>query len=454
MSTAKSTSPPATAPTSRPDAAPVPVGSQGPATNPEPAAGGPFAERLRLLARPELLLPALLVFLLFVPIFSRLVGGVDPRSYLSDYPAHLRQTGELAERGIAPPHPLFHYCVVLLSSGNLNEMMGITAVTLALALGFRAYLTALLLTSRNSPSLIQIIGVCLVLALVMPLPNWWNIPAKVLPFESSAFNASMPNPGWWWLPAVYRGQLAPNVWHNPTGIFAMPFCLLLFILGLRALQSERTGSMVAVGAVMFLAVLAKPNYVMAFAPCFAVAAVINRMQAIRAGRLSIQDTLGQALVAFGPALFVLWRQYRHTYGGDGPDASGVAFAPFVVWSGLTRYIPVSIMLGIAFPLTVVALYWREVRQDSVLVFAWSVMIVAILQFALLIETGERADHGNFGWAAILANQILFIACCDFLLRQPASNARSAAFLVLALHVVSGSLCLARCLFVPSLANSF
>ncbi len=408
----------------------------------------------RSLLRAELVLPALLVFLLSVPVFARLIGG-SQGSVFSDYPAHLNNVVELAEGGHAPPHPLFHYCVVVFSFGdNRLVICGIAAMVLALALAGRAYLTALFLTARNPLNLGWIIVACLALALVMPLPNWWSFPADFLPWESAMYKSSMPTPGWWSIPSVYRGQLAANVWHNPTGLFAMPFCVLAFVLGLRALQSPSNGRMAGVALAMVLTLLAKPNYVLAFAPCFGMAAAVCWVQAIRTGRLSAGEVVGQAALAFGPVLFVLWQQYRHAYGDAQAGASGVRIAPFAAWNAVARNIPVTVVLGLAFPLTVAALYRRDVVNDRPLALAWCVMLVALLEFALLIETGPRADHGNFGWGAIAANQVLFIACCEFLLRQPVSNARNAAFIVLFFHVLSGSLCLARCLFVPPLANAF
>jgi hypothetical protein len=416
-----------------------------------------LGEHWRRLARGELLIPALLLFLLSQPLFARLVSAPDPGVPLSDHLYHVGLAAQLARENIAPRHPLFHYCVILLSFGdNPKVMFGIASIVLALALAARAYLTAVLFTQGNTPSLVAICGLCLVLALVMPLPNWWVNPLSLVPRESAIFRTDMPSPGWWQLPSVYWGQVSPNVWHNPTGIMAMPFCLLLFLGGYRALETLRPAMLVAAGGVMVLTTLAKPIYVLAFAPCFGIAALAGYVRSLRAGQLTIRDVIQGLAAAFGPVAVVLLIQYRRTFGEGRLEEIRVVFAPLAAWSQLTpvQYIPFAILLGIVFPLAVATLYRREVFRDGKLMLAWAVFAVAIAQYALLAETGPRAEHNHFGWGAILADQVLFVTCCDFLLRQPASNSRHAAFVVLGLHVLSGIIYLARCLFVPSLANVF
>jgi hypothetical protein len=415
--------------------------------------------QFRRLWRRELVVPAVAVFVLALPVFSRLISGADPTSTISDHSAHLNYTRKLIRNGEAPPHPLFHYMVALLALNDrdsLAHLQYVAAFVLALALAVRAYLTAMLLSAEKTATLRQVVGLCLALALVMPLPNWWSSPPKIAPLESAFFQLDMPAPIWWDLPSVRWGQLSPNIWHNPTGIFAMPFCLLVFLAGLAALERPSLTTMALAGAAMVLSLLAKPNYVLAFGPCFAIAAFAVWNRAIDAGRLSFGAVLGQALLALGPATLVLVRQFQSTFGEHPGEIAGVRIAALAGWSVLMKpqYIPYAILLSIAFPLTVAILYWRDVFRDRTTALAWAVFAVSVVQFLLLAETGKRAEHGNFGWGAVLANQVLFVACCDFLLRQPPSNSRNVAFIVFGFHLLSGCICLARCLFVPSMANAF
>ncbi len=389
-----------------------------------------MSERTRLLSRGELFVPALVVFLLALLVFARLCAA-DPKSLLTDHPSHTRMALELAAGGEIPPNPLYHFCLFLLSFGNNPAAAtGMAAVLLSLALGARTYLSAELFTSRAEVPLGLLVSVCVALAVATALPSWWNFPS------------------------VGRGQVSPNVWHNPTAIFAMPFALLLFLLALRALDYPRLPAAAAAGGAAVLSGLAKPNYVLAFAPCFGVAALVALANAIRSGRLSVFGAAVQLLAAFGPALAVLGYQFLSTFGRGGPGAAGVVFDPLAAWRMTSPNVPASVLLGVEFPLVVTVFYPRQAVRDPGVVLGWATLAVAVAQFALLFETGSRAFHGNFGWGVVLADQVLFVACCGFLLRQPVGVFRDLAFLVLGLHVASGGLCLVRCLISPDRAGTF
>jgi hypothetical protein len=403
----------------------------------------------------ELVLPALLLFFLSLPLLSRLVGGSARPGQHSDHLDHLRYAHELVEKGKFQPHPLYHCLVVLFSFGNPTLTMGgIAVVVLALALAARAYLTALLMTDANAPPLPIVLGLCLCLALAMPLPNWWQFPAELFPDNYARYFKELPSPVLWKIPVTYRGQVSPNVWHNPTAIFAMPFALWLFLLAIQALRDPRTFTMGAMGFVMALNLLAKPNYVLSFAPCLAVAALAVWYQSIRTGRLTLPAAVGQACLAFAPAIAILSFQFRNAFGAGITGESKVVLDPLTSWSKFSHNIPASILLGIVFPAAVAALYPRRVIVEPKLLLAWAVLAVALAEFALLAEVGDRSTHGNFHWGAVLADQVLFVVCTDFLLRQPASLSRKLAFAVLGLHVLSGSLYLTRSLFIPAMQSEF
>jgi hypothetical protein len=79
-----------------------------------------------------------------------------------------------------------------------------------------------------------------------------------------------------------------------------------------------------------------------------------------------------------------------------------------VWSYWTNNIPLALLSSIVFPLLFVVFYFKETWKDHLLSYAWVHMVVAILIYALLTETGGREMHGNFGWQTIICNFILFL----------------------------------------------
>jgi hypothetical protein len=87
----------------------------------------------------------LILFFVGLPVYARLLGASDPASLYTDHETHLKFTLRMAERGEFPPHPLYHYCLLLLSFGfNPGAIHGVAAALLALALGGRAYLSTML----------------------------------------------------------------------------------------------------------------------------------------------------------------------------------------------------------------------------------------------------------------------------------------------------------------------
>jgi hypothetical protein len=387
----------------------------------------PAADRSGRITLPtKLLIPASVVFLLSLPVFARLVFTDSGKHGDTDYQLHVALALDMARGKAMVPHPLFHALLLALMGGdNADAAPGMMAFILAAALGARAYLTAGMLASSRRLSAVALTVLCLALAVVMPLPNWWD-----------------------W-PNVCRGLVAANAWYNPTGVFAMPFALALFLVGLRELEDDGWGSSVAVAVAMVLSLLAKPNYVIAFAPCFAVMLAMKYYRSIKEGRLTSASAAGKAALIFGPTAGVLAVQYLILYGGPNATGGPLVYLPLQLWRVFTRdHIPAAVYLGVAFPIAVTVLFPLAANADRALVLAWSVLALGILQVALFQEWGSRQIHFNLSWGMILGAHLLFVVSCAFLLRQPGGVRRWVAFAVLALQVASGCMCLVRSLIEP------
>jgi hypothetical protein len=337
-----------------------------------------------------------------------------------DFPKHSWIAYQLARTGDYPAHPLYHLCLIALSAGQPFPANTQAAVLLALATGACAGLSAAYVAKRSQLSALQLTLLCIALAVVMPLPNWWKFPA------------------------IYYGQVSPNVWHNPTTIFSLPFALAAFLLGLRALERFSIGVSAGLGAVLVASLLAKPNYFLAFAPVLAIA--LNRASEKQSpeGRIGLPGQLVRFGLVFGPSTLVLALQALKLDAGRG----AVTIKPFYEWSQASPNIPVSILVGIAFPLCVLICYWRQLVGERALLLAWVTLGVAILEFALIAENITLPSSGNFGWGMITANRILFIATTEFLLRQPRTKWWWLNWSVLGLHVIWGAVYLARAIESP------
>jgi hypothetical protein len=112
-------------------------------------------------------------------------------------------------------------------------------------------------------------------------------------------------------------------------------------------------------------------------------------------------------------------------------------APFEVWRLYSPNIPVSLLLSIAFPLGVAVLYFKEIKTDVSVLLAWGVLVVAIAQYALLAETGERFTHANWIWASNFAMYVVFLVSTVVLLTQPRTMRFYFSMTLLAFHVIIG-----------------
>jgi hypothetical protein len=357
------------------------------------------------------LLPAAVLFALTLPYFSRLAR-------LGDYPLHIGFALDMIRGKRTLPHPLFHACLIALIGGdNPVAAPGVAAFMMAAAKAAQAYLTAVILCAARPLRPLALTLLCLALALAMPLPNWWKIDTDH-----------------WWKTDIVLGQATPNVWHNPTGVFAVPFALALFVCSTRVLAEPGEKAAAWTGLAMVLSLLAKPSYALAFAPClgFALLAAVGR--AVRARRFGAGTGARVLLLTFGPAAVVVLTQLVVLT----RDVSILLTRPFAIWELHSKNIPASVLLGVAFPLAVAVCYPRQVNRSLPLTLAWTTLGVAVASFALFAESFPRITHANWWWGLLYADQVLFVASAALLLEQRAGPARAFCFGVLGLHALSGA----------------
>jgi hypothetical protein len=323
--------------------------------------------------------------------------------------------------GTAIPHPLYHYAVSLAmeltGDGSFDGARRCAALVLALAAALKGWLTYRELYTSMDPREAAI--TCFALSVAMSLPVWWKFPN------------------------IYLDQIHSNIWHNPTAPFAVPFALVMFLAGMSYWDAPGLGKALTVGVSAALCALAKPNYLLAFFPCFGPLLLVLVGRQVWRRQLPISSGLAHLVAAFAAPLWVLAAQFFYMFG----DKQWIGIAPFQVWG--SPNIPASLAVSLAFPLTVLLCYFRATMSDRRVLFAWCVLWVAIAEFALLAEEPEtRLINGNFVWATLPACYMLFMECCRLVARQPTSPRTVACSVVLALHAASGTMFLFRSLITP------
>lgn len=372
------------------------------------------------------LIPSLIVIAVYYIIIERAVFG-----YLSsDFPAHLNI---IANGSSASVHQLYHYTVRAYSFlTGLDFQSASVHVTLTYAL---AAASVIYLILRNY--LVEILEWHWILILLSTL---FLISAIWLPFIH---------------PQIYLRIGTPNPMHNPTSFAAKPFAFGIFLLFIFMIEARAKIQIVFASAAASLLVIlsgyAKPNFNLAFifaAPLYLFISFALSYNASAKADLSLnpkEDALrGRNVYIFAPiavALGVLSAQYLFKFDSDQGGGIGFGIANIASLNNVNPYIAL-IQLS-AFPLILIFLIPR-ILKDRFFLFALLLFVVSFLQFFFLLETGNRVNHGNFGWGRMIVAPLLFSSALGFLVREWLNRNGSVAdwrliipSLVYLAHLVSG-----------------
>jgi hypothetical protein len=342
-------------------------------------------------------------------ILSRQVlSPLDPAGK-SDFMQHAAFARSLCQGSGMPPHFLFELVVcgiaAPLGGGRAFELAAVAVA--ALAVVAKVVLTYRRIREAGAVGTASLAALGLLFA--MPIFNWWKFPE------------------------VYLGQISPNVWHNPTAIAVLPLAMLLFSAASKMTIDDRPRRLAGAGALALLNGLTKPNYLLALLPSWLALLVERAARSRQAGQTGWRQPAIVVAVVLAPAAGLLaWQGWRLGAGGGGGE-----IAPLAVWRLYSPNIPASILLSLVFPLGVLALHWKIARRQAPLVLAWSVLLVAVLQMALLAERGPRWPHANFFWGAYAANYLLFVESAVLLAGAPRSTRTALAWGLLAAHAIAG-----------------
>jgi len=356
---------------------------------------------------------AVLTFgVLYMPIF-----GPQTRD-LGDLHDHLVVVQHMASEWTGNIYSLFFLLAYALSLGSkdLYIISCVAAVLLTVCVVAKTVISYVVIEKPAGNS-IKAAFISLALCLVMPLPSWWK------PSE------------------FFLDKIAPNVWFNATAIVTVPFAIVLFFTALKWLESQTFRWFAWVAVFSVLSVLTKPNYILAFFPLLGLIVLIRALVERRSAAVRALLWLGGLGVLLSAILLVQYYACVTSgpWAGSGPgqESSHIAFSPFAVWSLYSPNIPASILLSVAFPLAVLALYFRESKHDSAVVLAWASLAIAIFQYALLAETGETFPDQNWIWGSNVAMYLLFLVSARLWVSQRPSGKFYLVALVFGLHVGAG-----------------
>jgi hypothetical protein len=241
----------------------------------------------------------------------------------------------------------------------------------------------------------------------------------------------------------YLGQFSPNLWHNSTTIFLMPFALLLYFEALQYLRYLNVKSLWMMSIWVLIGALIKPSFLFAFIPAF----LILLVKEFKLSPLFFKGLIPLAFSLLGIAWVGIYNFITNTYNEGG----GVRIAPFKVWSNWSENISLSILASLAFPLAVLIFNMSKLKVRTDYLFAWILMIPALLVYIFFAEQGANwiVVASNFSWQLIVCNFILFMASLKICLEMDdekrlwGRSIRSFLLYLFAAHVLFGILYLIK-----------
>jgi hypothetical protein len=249
---------------------------------------------------------------------------------------------------------------------------------------------------------------------------------------------------------AYLGSFTPNVWHNSTTIAVFPFAILLFGETIKQLNKFCWLRLCVILGLILVNAMFKPSFLFVYIVALPLTYLISK-------QFSLKDFLRQLLPSVFSAIVICFQKLAvYLDSSDIYAKSSIAISPFYVYANWLGDVPIvsiaafftlSVITSLAYPLLVLIAKGLK-KQDSILIFAWVGMLIALIIGIMFVETGIRLEEGNFFWQAYICSFILFMVSVfkthgELSLKYKKINKYQVLFF---LHVIFGLFYIARLFF--------
>lgn len=237
------------------------------------------------------------------------------------------------------------------------------------------------------------------------LENKYSEPILLLIAVSLIFITSIYAP--FFNKLLYLGQWSPNTWHNPTTFIIKPIAICcMFGIYLFIQEHKFTKNkifIVLLSAIFTLSIWAKPSFAISFYPALFIFLLV-----FHAKKYKLYLNIFLILL---PSVIFLVIQYLRTYYVQIENTTDLKDNIIFTFFGVTRLytsnIFISLILAIAFPLSILIMDFKNVRKNHILILAWLNIIIAYLQSSFLAEK-FKFNQAAFVFGYNLALFFLFI----------------------------------------------
>ncbi|RZJ71965.1 hypothetical protein [Flavobacterium sp.] len=236
----------------------------------------------------------------------------------------------------------------------------------------------------------------------------------------------------------YLLSFPPNVWHNSTTIFAMPFVMGLFWISVRQLENPTNKRMLWIGLLIVANVVVKPSFLFVYL-------LVYPLLLLKTYRFS-KTFWVNLLPLFLAGILILVEYYFIYVSVAQTEKNSVVIEPFSfmkVWSAgnnLALVFVCTFICSFLFPIVTLAKNPKMLKEKMVQ-FALLGIAIALLIGNLFTEVGTRASDGNFLWQNIMCSFLLFMTCIYQIVKSVIADERGfKAFIIellaLSLHVLA------------------
>ena len=215
----------------------------------------------------------------------------------------------------------------------------------------------------------------------------------------------------------YLMSYTPNIWHNSTMIFAMPFVIMLFWQTVQQLENYSSKRNIFIVILIVLNILAKPSFLFVYVVAFPLMVI---------KKVGFSLSFFKYMIPVVIALLLGGVEYYFIYLAPQPDflksTIKIDFFHLMLiwlqtknWGYLIFMFIITIISSFTFPI-VLLIKNRLLLKSEKIQFALICVILGLIIGFTFYETGVREWDGNFMWQTLMASFILFFVSVIELLK--------------------------------------
>lgn len=279
-------------------------------------------------------------------------------------------------------------------------------------------------------------------------PHWaitWGLSFAML------FVISLPSWDFFRSQHFYLGQLTPNVWHNSTTIFVMPFAMLLFFKSYELLFSDdvyhNKNLLTHITLLIVINALIKPSFLFTLLPSVFIIFCYGKFSNATDRKTSQLLPYLFGIIFIAAEYYVIYKlnyasSVAERVSGDDGKAS-IILAPFEVWRHFSENTLITTIASLFFPLLYLSLSKGNPLKNKLVQFASANFIIGLGTWILFAEDGVRKFHANFIWQVVITTYLLFFSLLlnfinDIKLNKVSRNKQLIIGSAFALHFIWGA----------------